>query len=220
MKISYNFISLIAVGNFNPAIATLDFLTKVCELDLGELIKESPPDIPIHKALRFKNLSLIVDLDRLVIKQAEIEDISRAKVLGIFNVYYDKLPRTPLKAVGVNINCNLTFETDTEANSFEEKVKNPLASLDFFRANAVDVNENSRRTESETIWKGTTYRIENLNGLNWQISASRTKDLFDVNFNYEVDNLLQEPSKKLELLSKEYNRFCGKFLSFLKYMED
>ena len=68
MKISYNFISLIAIGNFNPAILSADFLKRVCKLDLGEPTEESPRNMPVFKHLKYQDLQFIVDLNRLEIK--------------------------------------------------------------------------------------------------------------------------------------------------------
>ena len=67
MKISNNYISLVALGNFNPAIVTPNFLNEVCELNLGEPTSISPQEIPVHRQINFKNLVINVFLDRLVI---------------------------------------------------------------------------------------------------------------------------------------------------------
>ena len=219
MNISYNFISLVAIGNFNPAIATLDFLTRVCELDLGELTKQSPKEMPMFKAFNFQNLEIIIDLNRLAIKETEIKDISDTRGLGIFETYYGKLPYTPLVAVGVNINCNLIPEMDIKTNLFAEKIKDPRSFLDYFGVNEIDVSEKSSCTKDDMIWKDLRYHIENVNNLTRLINVRKAKDLFSVNYNYEAGNLLQNPSK-LELLFRGYNQFCDEFLRFLEYMEE
>jgi hypothetical protein len=218
MKILNNFVSVVALGNFNPAILTEGFLSNICNLDLGEVIDHSPLEIPVHRMIKFKTFELSIDLDRLTIKQTEIKEITEAKVLDIFNEYYSKLPYTPLKAVGVNINCNLSFGSDRNAQSFEQQIIDPQAYLAFFGVTKIDVTEKAAYMKSDKIWQGSNYRIETLNDFNWQINASKRKDLFSLNFNFEVGDLLQEPSK-WKLLLNEYPQFCNRFLDFLHFME-
>jgi len=76
MKIAYNFVSLVTLGNFNPAIVTPDFLNKDCELNLGEPTDQSPPFVPVHKHLQFQ----IHGLTRLI-------NISKKK--DSFNLNYN-----------------------------------------------------------------------------------------------------------------------------------
>ena len=111
MRIDYNFITLVALGSFNPAIVSPHFLNTVCELNLGEPVDQSPPDIPVIRHLQFQNLKFTVEMNRLEIMEPGIENITETRVLSIFNVYHKKLPYTPLKAVGVNINCDLLERT-------------------------------------------------------------------------------------------------------------
>ena len=76
MKIDYNFITLVALGSFNPAIFSPIFLNRVCELNLGEPVDQSPPDIPVIRHLQFQNLKFTVEMNRLQIMETEIENIT------------------------------------------------------------------------------------------------------------------------------------------------
>ncbi len=213
MKIAYNFVSLVALGNFNPAIVTPDFLNKDCELNLGEPTDQTPPLIPVHRGFQFQNLRLTVDMERLEILEIGINNISNAKILGIFYAYYKKLPYTPLSAVGVNINCDLP-KTDI----LLEKISNPRTYLDFLDVKEIDVTERSLQTKSDKTWLNSNYRIENVGGLTRIVSSSIKKNFLILNYNYEAGNLGQNESR-LDLLLDGYEQFCREFLNFVKFLE-
>jgi hypothetical protein len=213
MKIAYNFVSLVALGNFNPAIVTPDFLNKDCELNLGEPTDQTPPLIPVHRGFQFQNLRFTVDMERLEMLEIGINNISNAKILGIFYAYYKKLPYTPLSAVGVNINCDLP-KTDI----LLEKISNPRTYLDFLDVKEIDVTERSLQTKSDKTWLNSNYRIENLGGLTRIVSSSIKKNFLILNYNYEAGNLGQNESR-LDLLLDGYEQFCREFLNFVKFLE-
>jgi len=213
MKIAYNFVSLVALGNFNPAIVTPDFLNKDCELNLGEPTDQTPPLIPVHRGFQFQNLRLTVDMERLEILEIGINNISNAKILGIFYAYYKKLQYTPLSAVGVNINCDLP-KTDI----LLEKISNPRTYLDFLDVKEIDVTERSLQTKSDKTWLNSNYRIENVGGLTRIASSSIKKNFLILNYNYEAGNLGQNESR-LDLLLDGYEQFCREFLNFVKFLE-
>jgi len=218
MKITYNFVSLIALGNFNPAIVTPDFLNKDCELHLGEPTDQSPPSIPVHRRLQFQNLRFTIDMDRLEIMETAIENISETEIVGNFDSYYKKLPYTPLSAVGVNINCDLIAEMETTTEVLLEKISSSETYLDFLEVKEIDVTERSLQTRTHKTWTSSNYRIENVRGLSRLINISKRKDSFNLNYNYEAGNLDQNESG-LDLLLDGYDQFCGEFLDFLKFLE-
>lgn len=213
MKLAYNFVSLLALGNFNPAIVTPDFLNKDCELNLGQPTDQTPPFIPVHKSLQFKNLRLTVDMERLEILEIGINNISNIKILEIFDAYYKKLSYTPLSAVGVNINCDLP-KTDI----LLEKLSNPRTYLDFLDVKEIDATERSLQTKSDKTWLNSNYRIENVRGLTRLISSSIKKDSLNLNYNYEAGNIGQNKSR-LDLLLDGYEQFCKEFFNFVNFLE-
>lgn len=218
MKLAYNFVSLVALGNFNPAIVTPDFLNKDCELNLGEPTDQSPPFVPVHKHLQFQNLRFTVDMDRLEILETGIENIYETKTLQIFYVYYKKLPYTPLRAVGVNINCDLLAEKGTTTDVLLGKVSSPQTYLNFLGIKEINVTETSLQTKTEKAWTSSNYRIENVRGLTRLISSSIKKDFLNLNYNYEAGNLGQNKSG-LDLLVDGYEQFCKEFSNFMKFLE-
>ena len=219
MKISYNFISLVAIGNFNPAILSPDFLNDKCGLNLGEPSPEAQPPIPVFRHWEFQNLHFNLTLDRFEIKEVGVEDISKTDVLGIFKVYYDKLPYTPLKAVGVNINCDIHPETTAEFGAIGERIKDPSVYLQFLNADQISVTERSIFTKGEVTWVASDYRIENVRGLTRLINAMKRDKLINLNYNYEASNQTEMKSH-LDSFFDVYPMFCEEFLGFVKNLEE
>ena len=218
MKIDYNFITLVALGSFNPAIVSPNFLNTVCELNLGEPDDQSPPDIPVIRHLKFQNLKFTVEMNRLQIMETGIANIAETRVLSIFNVYYAKLPYTPLKAVGVNINCDLLAEIETKIETLTKKVSNPSTYLDFFATNKINVTESSLKTKTAKIWMSSNYNIENVHGLTRSINVTQKKDFVNLNYNYEA-GAVDKHKSNLSLLLDGYEQFCHEFLNFVKALE-
>ena len=218
MKIDYNFITLVALGSFNPAIVSPNFLNTVCELNLGEPVDQSPPDIPVIRHLQFQNLKVTVEMNRLQIMETVIENITKTRVLSIFNIYYEKLPYTPLKAVGVNINCDLLAEMETKTETLTKKVSNPTTYLDFFDTNEINVIENSLQTKTDKTWMSSNYNIENIHDLTRSINVTQKKDFLNLNYNYEA-GAVDKHKSNLSLLLDGYEQFCDEFLNFVKYLE-
>jgi len=218
MKIDYNFITLVALGSFNPAIISPNFLNTECELNLGEPDDQSPPDIPVIRHLKFQNLKFTVEMNRLQIMETEIENIAETRALSIFNVYYEKLPYTPLKAVGVNINCDLLAEMETKTDALTKKISNPNTYLDFFDTDKINVIERSLQTKTDKTWMSSNYNIENIRGLTRSINVTQKKDFLNLNYNYEA-GAVDKHKSNLSLLLDGYEQFCDEFLDFVKYLE-
>ncbi|MEA1899978.1 MAG: hypothetical protein U9N47_04305 [Thermodesulfobacteriota bacterium] len=218
MKVDYNFITLVALGSFNPAIVSPDFLNTVCELNLGKPDDQSPPDIPVIRHLEFQNLEFTVEMNRLQIMEKGIENITETRVLSIFNVYHEKLPYTPLKAVGVNINCDLFAEMGTETDALAKKISDANTYLEFFGSNKINVTESSLQTKTDKTWMSSNYHIENVRGLTRSINVTQKKDFLNLNYNYEA-GVVDKHKSNLSLLLDGYEQFCHEFLNFVKDLE-
>ena len=103
--------------------------------------------MPVVTQLIFQNCQWMIDLNRLEIKETNIEDIYKTGAINSFKAYYSKLPFTPLRAVGINIHCNLQFEDDTELNSIDGRIRDPNSYLKFFETDKVEI-----RSSPEIIW--------------------------------------------------------------------
>ncbi len=219
MNVSYNFVSLIALGNFNPAILSPSFLAEVCELDLGKLTDQSPSEIPVHKVLQFGNIRLTVSMDRLEILETAIQNTDETEtVIGIFEKYYQQLPHTPLQAVGVNVNCDLLSEHGAEADVVKRRISQAQTYLDFLGVEEISVIENSIQTKSSKTWMSCRCVAKNVKGLTRIIDVTPKTDSILLNYNCEAGNLPKEKSN-LKLLIDGRAEFCEEFIAFIKHLE-
>lgn len=222
MDIKYNHVNLVALGNFNPAIISPDFIKNDCGLELGELTEQSPPIVPVLKKLQFERVLINIDLGRLEIKETNVRDDLETRVLEIFKSFYQILPYTPLTAVGVNINCNLVFENSEEREYLEKKIASPESYIHFLGVRQVHVNETAILTETDRNWVGSSFVVEGVNQLIRRIDPRRDEDLLILNYNYEAADLRERKmnrENRLNSLLDGYGRFRDEFLDFIKYLE-
>lgn len=214
MDIHYNYISLVSLGNFNPAIVTTTFLKKECGLDFGKVVNESPSIIPVHKDIQFERIRLIFDLERLEFKETNIQNGKDSNLVDIFRVYYEKLPYTPIKAVGVNFNCEFLVEKG-DLNSQLAKISNPKTYLSFFGVDSIEVSEKYVYQKETKIWLGADFIVRDLKNFKRQVSVLKRKDSFNINYNYEASNWSQE-NNSLNNFIENYKPFCIEFAKFEK----
>ena len=218
MNVSHNFVSVVVLGNFNPAIVTPDFLNKVCLLNLGVLVEASPSNVPVFRSLRFQDLEIFIDLMRLSVTQKPIRDIRSTRVLEVFRSYFDKLPFTPISAVGVNINCEIRSQGDANTGNLGKKVRDINRIMGFFGVDALEVSEKILATKRGEEWKESNFRIENVKNFIRQIEIKKKDNAVVLNYNYEAGQVEKEP-QTVKMLLENYEDFCTEFEQFLKLLE-
>ncbi len=219
MAISLRFRNLVAVGNFNPAIITPSFLNEVCKLELGDPLKVTPPEVPVFTGITFRDFEITVDLDRLQVNELKVDNIAETRVIDIFKAFFTTLPYTPLKAVGLNLNCILKLP-DTNRELVLERIRDPHIYLKFFNVEELSANEKSIYRENDRVWLSSDYHIDNVNGLTRTIHVLKRDNVLVVNYNCEAGNLMTENKSKLDLLLNVYTQFQEEFLNFVQFMEE
>ncbi len=107
VKYKNNYINLVVLGSFNPAILTHDFLTKECGLDLaGEPRGERAP-VPVVASLEYGKLAFFADLGRFQITENGCDAPEKSLIPQYLQTYLQKLPYTPLKKCGANFSYEL-----------------------------------------------------------------------------------------------------------------
>ena len=122
MRVKNNFVSCVVIGSFNPSILTSDFIIQECGLEFeGKAIREDRT--PVVSRVEYPGFMFLADLDRLQIRETEIDDPGKSKVVDFLRIYLEKLPYTPLSKCGVNINVSIsgTNEKDLIALLTERK---------------------------------------------------------------------------------------------------
>jgi len=125
-----NFISFVALGGPNPQILNIDFLrnNKILEFDqepfaslsVQEKLVKKFLSVPGFANLVLENIEFIVDEGRFQISEKDLSEWTDTRIIEIAKKYFDVLPYTPLKLVGVNLNSTITFESGEEASKFQE----------------------------------------------------------------------------------------------------
>ncbi len=127
---SKNFISFVALGGPNPQILNIDFLknNKILPLDQEPFVSISAQEklvkkfvsVPGFTNLILDNIEFLVDESRFQIREKEISEWGDTKILEIAKKYFEILPYTPLKLVGINLNSIITFDSPKEETNFQE----------------------------------------------------------------------------------------------------
>jgi hypothetical protein len=127
---SKNFISFVALGGLNPQILNVDFLKassiiSVNDPPFDKLLKQGvAPDkfisLPGFANLVVANIEFLVDEQRFQLRDTKISEWAETNILDIANKYFQVLPYTPLKLVGVNLNSTITFATSEEAHNCQK----------------------------------------------------------------------------------------------------
>jgi len=120
-ELSKNFLSFVALGGQNPQILNLDFLKAkdiipVKEPPFDELLKQEKPmkkfvSIPGLANLALGNIEFVIDEGRFQIRETAISEWVETKIIDIAKKYFEVLPYTPLKLVGINLNSTIAFDT-------------------------------------------------------------------------------------------------------------
>jgi hypothetical protein len=86
-------------GHFNPAILRHDFLVRECGIDLGEPVRRTENAIPTFSEIQYSGIWWMMELNRMIVRDLKLE----MKAATLLVTYLDKLPYTPLFAVGINV---------------------------------------------------------------------------------------------------------------------
>jgi hypothetical protein len=208
MKIKDNFISIVVLGNFNPAILTPDFIKKICSAELGDALKWSSPPGPVKiiSQITYKDVELMVDFDRFQVTQKNMEQMNNIVATKILREYLTKLPHTPISAAGLNFNCSLIIGEENNIQFealYDAKEEDILSMLDsqreFFLQKSVHHKDGITLPEDINV----TFPL----GDNKKIAIAvqfEPKNVY-INFNYEVAGLADQPERFLVLVDDYVN---------------
>lgn len=188
---SKNFISFVALGGLNPQILNIDFLknSKILPLDLDREPSSRPSgqqatvkkfvSVPgLANLVLENNIEFIVDERRFQITEKGISEWTETKVLDIAQNYFEVLPYTPLKLVGVNLNSTVTFDGSEEDRKFQGL---------FLPSNTPIVNTISKDNITASIILRYPYSVQGDRITLTLEQPNKENSKRIVNFNYEFD---------------------------------
>lgn len=204
MIINNNFISIVFLGHFNPAILSKEFL-KDNKIFITEerIIKENSN--PIFKSIEFEKVKIIVDLDRFQVVEENVNDFSKNRVIDLAFNYIKTLKFTPIRIAGINFNFNVKIG---EIKKFIDIIeKEQLFGLLNATSFVIDTKKEVD-TEKEKFLSGRLI-VNIAKDKVVQIALNRTdsRDIYKVNYNYEVRDLDKVSENRLFVKNNFRNIF-------------
>lgn len=188
MKVKNNFISVVSLGCFNPAILTPRFLKEKCGFETH--LEPKGRTMTVASVINYGSTSFVVDLERFQIKHSDVDDFLRSTIVPVMVKYLTVLEYTPVEAIGINLNYDITETDVAEVRKMLQESSNK-----FFQV--------MRLSEATTTYKqyrksdGTQELIEfDIAGQIDQNTVERLNILIknnslQINYNHEIRNLEQ-----------------------------
>jgi len=187
------YINIVVLGSFNPAILAHEFLVKQCSFALPKEPKTNTPPVPVFSSLEYDKISFFADLGRLQITEKGCEDPKSSLIPRYLDTYLKKLPYTPVTMCGANFRNELTIKK-SKLENIGEWLKNSRSMFcEILQCPAVDL-EMTLTVESDkekiNSWilrtKVKEYNASTMMKVSVIIGCD---DKVKVDFNYEVGNL-------------------------------
>ncbi len=207
LKYENNYINLVVLGSFNPAILTHDFLVRECGLDLPSppQRKVPPTPIPLMASLVYDKLLFFADLTRLEIKEQDSADPKSSKIPGFLEVYLNKLPYTPITKCGANFSYIVTATKARldEVESWLRKDRSKLCAL--LRRDLIGLEVAFEAGKADEVLKHWTLcTTDQAGSASTKLKVKREPgEKIRVDFNYEIDGL-ESDRQRSERLTKGY----------------
>ncbi|MFH1856505.1 MAG: hypothetical protein ABH836_04665 [Candidatus Omnitrophota bacterium] len=214
MEIDNKFVSIVVIGNFNPAILDAKFLKDVCMIPIGDVKKESVT--PVQSRVDCENISFVANLDLFKIVHNDIVNFAKSKIPSYLDMYLNKLQHTPINACGINFNIDIS---ETNRKKIEEHFVNDRSSLlGIVKAKSVIIGNMTaydNKGGSEVIQYSIGYEIEEQTVLNRIMIEKKNELIFNMNYNYEIRNLRQN-RERIKMLTEKYEERFEEYQIFVK----
>lgn len=212
MKTTNNFINIVAIGHFNPAILTPTFLITKCDFPKDkELIKRQT--LPVVSKLDYNDISFITELDRFQISENNVENADDIKIINYFINYFSVLKYTPINIAGINFNYNIS--------EYSESIFETLNDIDIINdfCAADNLIFHNRTIIKGKVRKSTFWEITYLvnDGYKIQYKIERDNSNIKVNCNYEIGDIKGISVEEIVIVKKfsEIVGNCKQLLSFI-----
>lgn len=213
MEIKNNFLSAIALGSFNPAILTPNFLSeqKIFTFETSPKGKTSP----VVSEMKFDDISLFVELERFQVRHEDVDHFEKSPIISIMANYLNILKYTPVFVEGINFNINLINYADstTAANIFEKPINGIINYVDKSDEYFIDVKTTVAMGKEETQGINCKYYVDD--GISVSINLRKSDAEIVLNFNYEVQNINSDRSR-LNIIPDNYQNIYEKFIGFIE----
>lgn len=208
-----DYINLVVLGSFNPAILTHEFLVKECGFDLLGEPDSKGPAMPVVASLEYRNLIFFADLGRLQIMEKNCADPKGSRIPQYLQTYLDKLPYTPIIKCGANFSYRLSVDKSrlwqitqwlrNDRDKFCEALK-----LNTITIEVVFAVDQSKEEVVSWILRTKADRYDATTMLKVAMPSSGNEPKID--FNYEVAGL-DKDRKRLSSVTTSYGEVFDLF---------
>lgn len=193
MEMQNEYINLVVLGSFNPAILTHDFLIQECGLDIAGEPSAQIPNMPVVATVEYDSLSFFADLGRLQITEKNCSDPKSSRIPSYLKTYLEKLPHTPLTKCGANFSYSLSVDT-SKLESLAHWLKEDRQKFcETLQLEEVDLDVSfvvNKGTEAIKSWVvGTKVREYDAYTKMRVATLSRSDANTTIDFNYEITGL-------------------------------
>lgn len=217
VNIKHNYLSVVTLGSFNPAILTPGFL-KQQEI----WSSEEPPkgtSSPVVSDIKFGNISFFAELERFQVMHNEVEKFNESPIVGAAYKYLNILKYTPLIVQGINFNILLVaYEDNKKIKALFEDPFNRLS-------NYID-NTEEYHLDLKTAIKEGKHNTQLINckfyldaGISTSVNLKKANMDLVLNYNYEVEGIDSDRTR-LELIPNNYQQIYEKVINFIKRFEE
>lgn len=208
MKKTNNFINIVALGNFNPAILSPLFLKEKCEFNNESIPKGETTSVATQ--IIYGNISFLMGIERFEIKEINVSNFSETIIVKFMNKYLEVLDYTPVYILGVNLNVEIEKEQDEVISNLNNKKK----LLEVLKSNDILYTLTtvcSKEIESNVLWE--LKKIANEETANIMVHLKKNK--FSVNYNVETGKNAVKIDNK-NYFSKNFDRINKEFQYFIE----
>jgi hypothetical protein len=193
LKYENDYINLVVLGSFNPAILRHEFLVGECGFDLPIQPESKIPvmPMPVVSSIDYGSLTFFADLGRLEIKQKNCQDPDSSRLPEYLETYLTKLPHTPITKCGANFSYTVTV-AQSKLEQIEQWLKENRGKFcELLRHDPIDLEvhfETGDKTEALKTWTVRTKRAEHDVSTMLKVTPGFPGKV-KMDFNYEVGGL-------------------------------
>lgn len=208
MKKTNNFINIVALGNFNPAILTPLFLKEKCAFKNKSTPKGKTTSVATQ--INYDNISFLMGIERFEIKESNRSNFNETIIIKLMDKYLKVLGYTPVCVLGVNFNVEIENAQDKVISNLNDKKK--LSKV--------------LKTDELLYTLTTHYSKETITNVLWELKKIGTgestnmvvhlkENIFSVNYNVEIgENGVNIDNKSY--FDKNFDRINKEFHCFIK----
>lgn len=206
MKLTNNFISIIALGNFNPSILTPEFLKKNCGFESG--LSPQGQTTPVVSAIDFGATSFLMELEKFQIMEKNPRAIDFTKIISVMASYLDVLSFTPVHVMGLNINVDIVADD----KSVYDKLNDPKFILEVSQTNSIIYLNKMRLAKDENLPLRWEFEKEGEHVVKVNVDAKI--DSFRLNYNAEKRSITED-RMQIKYLESHLKEIVSDFNSLL-----